>query len=930
MSATRTPTDSPPRAGRVRINLLGGFASVRPDGSTADAWQRPSAKKLLCLLLLSPGRRLERSEAGRLLFPALTPARAANGLAKSAFWCRAALGFDRGEALVTRGELLSWETATDTDVDQLLAASRSGELPREIGHLRALADDDRGLLPEWTDDWLARYREEVRHARTAASRELARLLAEVGGRANLDEAVRRWRVLVGDDPLDESRQSGLLRTLLAAGRIPEARAAYTACRQVLWRELAVEPSPELDRLWRQAGVMTTKPPVHAPKEPEAAPPGRAEVMAALTTDLTGAERGQGSGALVVGDAGIGKTAVLRAMADHFRGRGWRVVSATGGPAPGGGYTTLAGALRRLSAGTSQEEFVRRLLVTRHGQLRPVRAETGERALHRRIAHLLEQVSDLPTLLIVDDLHAADPATIRLVRELARMPGARSWSLLAAARPHPPLEWDLPVTPLGPAPDEAIEALVRARCGSRPDAAVRRVVARAGGNPLFARELAALLLAGADPTEVPASAMQLVRSRLARLAAGQRLLIPLVVLAGAQASWPVVHRAAGQLGLDVGDGGTGAPPWLRDDELIVDHDGQLTARHPLVAEAALALLRRGDLAVLHDVLAGIADSDSDQRASVRHRIAAFEAAPTPTRAALALPAACQEAQQALSQGADQEAAGLARCALRAWSTVPPTERERHRTEALDAHLVLGHALAISHPAEAEAAYDNGFRNATSDDDRARFSVAKGWLAYVHGDYGRAAHCYQEGRDLSGLAVPVRAALAVHQGWVYARLGMLDRALELCEDAEALVDPQTHPQIAALIGDRKGMTLVWLDRFQEARTALDRAFELVTRVEDPGLLAAIQIHRGDLAGRLGEFATAERILDDAMTVARSAGDPYAESVSWWARTDTLARMGDRRGALAASQEEERILRLLNNPAHLAACLRRREKLLAAEPA
>lgn len=922
MSAVRTPADTPRRAGTVAVRLLGGFEALRPDGGVAAAWQRPSAKKLLSLLLLSPGRRLERSVAARLLFPTLTRERAANGLAKAAHWCREALGFERAEALVARGELLCWEPETATDVDGVLAVARSRLLPNELSALRLLADDDRELLPEWPDEWLSGFRDEVRAGRLAASAELATRLSAACDPAGLEEAVQRWRALVEDDPLDETRQAGLLRTLLAAGRLRDARAAYAACRAALWRELAVEPSMELDRLGRQADDSS---PVHSePVAAPTAPSGRTEVVAALANELVGAERGLGGGALVVGDAGIGKTVVLRALADHFRCRGWRVVSAVGAPVPVGSYSTLARTLRNLAAGTSQEEFIRQLVSSRPGSLRPVRVETAERALHRRIARLLDEVADLPTLVLVDDLHAADPATSRLVRELAALPDGRSWSVLAASRPQPALGWTATVMPLGPLPDELIEALVRARCGACAESALRRVVARAGGNPLFARELAALVLAGADENEVPASVLQLVRNRLAELPAGQRTFIPLVVLAGPDATWPAITRAAAELGLAGDVDASGAPGWLTGD-LIVEHEGHFSARHPLVAEAALALLRRGDRAVLHDVLAGIALADAHPRTSARHRIAAFDIAPTPARAELALAAACAEAGQALSQGADEEAAGLARCALRAWSAIDRTARDRYRPDALDAHLALGHALAITHPAEAEAAYDNGFRAAATDDDRARFSIARGWQAYIHGDYARAGRYYQLGRELAEVSAPLRAALTVHQAWVFARLGLLERAVELCTEAEAMVGEDEHPEVVALAADRRGMALAWLDRLEESRETLDRAFELVTRVDDQSLLAAIQIHRGDVASRLGDFATSFRILDQALAAAQAAGDPYAESVAWWVRTDALTRQGDRAGALAASLEEERILSLLNNPAHLAACLRRRQALL-----
>lgn len=78
---------------------------------------------------------------------------------------------------------------------------------------------------------------------------------------------------------------------------------------------------------------------------------------------------------------------------------------------------------------------------------------------------------------------------------------------------------------------------------------------------------------------------------------------------------------------------------------------------------------------------------------------------------------------------------------------PRRQELGATRS-DAQLILGHALAVASPSEAQAAYENGRRTATDDDTRARFLIAQGWLHYMHGDLARAAQTYQQGVHRAG--------------------------------------------------------------------------------------------------------------------------------------------------------------------------------------
>ena len=83
------PAAAPSHAGVV-VRMLGPF-SVSADGRTAGPWQRPSARRLCALVLVTSGRRVSRDLACEELFPGLDPHAAARALSKALSMARAAL-----------------------------------------------------------------------------------------------------------------------------------------------------------------------------------------------------------------------------------------------------------------------------------------------------------------------------------------------------------------------------------------------------------------------------------------------------------------------------------------------------------------------------------------------------------------------------------------------------------------------------------------------------------------------------------------------------------------------------------------------------------------------------------------------------------------------------------------------------------------------
>ena len=646
----------------LTVEMLGHFEVRRSDRVVVESWARPSAKRFFSLLLLTRGQQLDRAAAAHLLFPELSPPRALNALAKATHWCRDALGSGHGDAVVAQRGLLRWTGCAEVDACTALRVVRDGGVPASPAELRALADDTRPLLPEWDDEWLHPFRDELRQARRTASAALAQHL-EAGPPQELAEAARRWQHLVHENPLEGSHRAGLLRTLLTTGDVEAAQAAYTACRRTWWAELGVEPDPQYEALWR-AGTACESPgtysgwwsPPRAETEGRRSPSllGREAVVDLIEQQLVQAERGQGARVAVVGEAGVGKSAVLGVLADRWRSRGWRVIEGFGRNTDSSGYAAIADALRAVSTGTHEESFVERLVAQAPSSPLPdTRRQSSEQSLHLRVARILEAAARVPLLLVVDDLHGADPATSRLLDGLGAIGQNTHWSLLMSTRSNPGASARV-VHHLEPLADGVIETIIRGHCRHLTDDALARAVSRSRGNPLFAHEIAQLLLADSGAASVPPSAFELLRERLHALPRRQRALVPLVALAGSDATWSVVCRAVTRLA-------PGTSPHdfaetlqrLFDAGLVMDREGLLVASHPLIGEAAIAMLNRSRRAQLHDALAAALDASGlGTSGAGPHRLAAFDALPDPARAGWAVQAAADAAQHALEQGRNQ--------------------------------------------------------------------------------------------------------------------------------------------------------------------------------------------------------------------------------------------------------------------------------------
>ena len=250
--------------------------------------------------------------------------------------------------------------------------------------------------------------------------------------------------------------------------------------------------------------------------------------------------------LVTGEAGIGKTTLLRRFAAAAAAAGGVVVwgSAWDGQAPA--WWPWTQALRALvGRGDALRDSPAELaaILPELGPAVPD-GDAGRVRVFDAVDRLLAwSAGRTPVVVVLDDLHWADPSTVDLIRFLIR-PGRASVLLVGAYRPHE-LDPDVavgiaelaavaePIALRVLAASEVAE-LVTAIGGSatRPDW-IPVVVERSGGHPFLAREVCHLLAAGRGPTEIPTAVREVVRQRVARLPAGCAELLEAAALASTE-------------------------------------------------------------------------------------------------------------------------------------------------------------------------------------------------------------------------------------------------------------------------------------------------------------------------------------------------------------------------------------------------------------
>ncbi|MFN8513320.1 MAG: AAA family ATPase [Chloroflexia bacterium] len=664
--------------------------------------------------------------------------------------------------------------------------------------------------------------------------------------------------------------------------------------------------------------------------------GRERELATLRAALASALIGQGALALIGGEAGVGKTCLAE----------WLLAEATAGGAlalVGSCYdlaeTPPYGPWRDLFDRAPGDAALPNLPAVLLPPERGGEELGGQEAIFRRAqSYLGALAAHRPLVLLLEDLHWADPASLDLLRALARSLATMPVLLIVTfrsedvARDHH-LYALLPVLvrevrplrlELRPLDAESTRALAAARYPLPPRDLNRLAAwlqARAEGNPFYAGELlrgleeegllrrdphcAAWSLGQLAQAALPPMLRQVIDGRIARLGGEAHRALAVAAVIGQEvplALWAAVSQLS--------------------EETLLDIVAAAEASHLLIVTADGTAAHFGHALIRESVYAG---TPTVQRRGWHRRAGAILAdLPDPDPDAVAYH---------LRQGGDPRAVDWL---LRAGYRAERAYAWRIAADRCDAALALldrrGAAAAergwlayriaalrrYRDPRGALATLEAGEQLAAGTGDR----VLAACMLFLRGNL----HCYagEFGPGLPALLAGIAALDALdvverdrlrtlgtiggfapgtrhHRGTLALRLAGAGRFAEACLISEPLLAPDTEPSSSAEAGDlaeanaARGLAIARaaMGPVDEARRAFARARAAFQRLGDHfhvGVAAAQELQWVALPYRADRPTEIDRLVTEAERAWVQAGDAVADLPRGFARLPILLRTGD----------------------------------------
>jgi DNA-binding SARP family transcriptional activator len=866
----------------LQLHLLGP-PRVELDGAPIEVDTR-KAIALLAYLAVT-GRPQSRDHIAGLLWPEYEQERARAALRRTLSALRTALG--GGWVAADRNLVRLDPAGLQSDVDAFRAALAAvaghahpdGETCSTCIHnLKAAEEHARGTFLEGFnlrdaapfDDWQQAESESLTRELSAALNSLVRAH---GSRNEVDAALTAATRRLYLDPLNEAAHRDLMRLYAARGERSAAVHQYRECVAILERELGVAPLPETTALYE---AITQGDDRVSPPPQTAAPPATRSGYPLVGRDrertrLLGAYDSIRSDGLVVvieGEAGIGKSRLAEELAKHSRDNSATVVATRCHEGEAGiAYAVIGEVLQQLPSRQVMKSSEAALLeaarlvpeLAMDAAPEPASDPGAPARFHEGLREVITTglAGPVPGVMLVDDLHWADSASLEVLGYIARRLEATPVCIVVAWRPEEAVGRGelmhlaegatraMTVTPERLGLDD-VRTLVGAGTTADVDPLAPRLHEESEGLPLFVVEYLSALSSTGEDWSMPAGIVGLLRSRLARVDELARQVLGSAAVIDRTFDFETVWRISGRSELEAVD--------------ALDH----LVSHGLVDPRAQGEPGSPTFDFSHHKIKELVYADmSPARRRVLHRRAADA-----MRAAGAPPASIAGHYRA--GGMEREAAELyAAAGEEAGSLYANREAVQH----------FESALALGHP------------------DVAGIHERIGDLRVLVGEYAQAAVSYETAAALGTEAVVPR--LEHKLGNVHLRRGdwelaetHLDAALDTAATEDAVVKARSLADLS-LVAHRKGS-------FEEASLRASRALDAATQSGDERALVQAHNIAGILAKSDGDIPAALHHGEASLGLARRLGDPGAQVAALNNLALSAQASGDLGRALALTEE------------------------------
>jgi TOMM system kinase/cyclase fusion protein len=530
----------------------------------------------------------------------------------------------------------------------------------------------------------------------------------------------------------------------------------------------------------------------------------------------------------------------------------------------------------------------------------------QKTLEALLSWVLALGEKQPVVLLVEDLHWADPSTLEWLGLLIEQCATASVLLLLTFRPDFEVPWQarshlVAITLSRLSRRQAKELVAAAAREALPGEVVDRLAARSDGIPLFVEELAKDVvesgrdLAGSrSGLAIPETLQDSLMARLDRLGDAKQV-AQLGAALGREFPYALLEAVAPlkELALREGLGR------LVEAELVYQRGlppkATYTFKHALVQDTAYQSLLESQRRELHGRIADALEKHFPERVA-REPEAIARHCEAARRPAQAIGHYQRAGERAIQASANEEAIGQLRRALELLATLPEP-RERARRE-LDLQMAiagpLGAARGWAHP-ECEGALDRAralvfqvgelperarvlgdlttsyyikgdlttaselARQALEAAERAGGTLellmahsAAGDVLYFQGEYSRSLHHLEESIGLSDLDehAPLAHTMGHDRGvvsrafasWCHVQLGHPDRGLAICQEAVALARRVKYPPSLALALALAAVTHRLRREPSLAQEHADEAIALAEELRFPLILANARYVRG----------------------------------------------------------------------------------------